>query len=225
MTLFPRIDLGCVVIVALLVLVGCERSAEPQDSQVDTSVSGSEAPVITGNEALPAGHPPIDAPPPISVTDTMPSDHPSIEDENALSDDGGEFGHPELSGSEIEIIVPDEAHEKWVAILLGVTDGDDASEIRAEPGVPIRLEQSGYTLLVEAFMPSYSSDFNTITSVSNELDNPAAMVQLKKGGEVVARGWVFQNLPEYNTFKHESVKVLLQSAESAESKMHHGEQH
>ena len=227
---FPSgINRFCIVFLALLAfsLAGCERSVESQQDPAKTPVSESKAgdiPVVTGNEALPTGHPPIDTPPPISASDAMPPDHPSIENEISRSGDDEDFGHPELSGSEIEIVVPEEVRTKWTAILLGVIDGGDASEIRVQPGAPVMLEQSGFALLVEAFLPSYSSDFNTITSVSNKLDNPAAMVQLKRGDEVIARGWVFQNLPEYNTFKHDAVKVLLQSAESAETMVHHGEQ-
>lgn len=224
----PRINCGCAAFVTLLslLLIGCERSIEPQDSPAETPVSekANTAPPIIGNEELPAGHPPLEAPRPISASDPMPSDHPSIEGLEPPSAEKDDYSHPELSGSEIQIVVSEEVQAKWVAVLFGVTDGGEVREIRIQPGEAVTLERSGLALLVEAFLPSYSSDFNTITSVSNELDNPAAMVRLTKGDEVVAKGWVFQNLPEYNTFKHESVKLILQSAESAKSTMHHTEQ-
>ncbi|MCF6280999.1 MAG: hypothetical protein L3J28_02125 [Candidatus Polarisedimenticolaceae bacterium] len=179
--------------------------------------SAPEVPLITGDEALPAGHPPIDAPPPISSSDPMPSDHPSIDEDNPGSLDEEDFGHPELSGSEIKIIVPEEVQSKWQTVILGVANAAEKSEVQAQIGVPTVLEKSGLVLLVEAFLPSYTSDFNTITSISNELDNPAAMIQLKSGDEVVARGWVFKNLPEYNTFKHASVVLTLQTAGTADA--------
>ncbi len=226
MTLSPRMNLGSLIIASLLalLLIGCERSVEPEQAPVENN--SPEAPLITGNEALPAGHPPIDvAPPAISASDPMPSNHPSIDEENPGSFDDENFGHPELSKSEIKIIVPQEVQSSWQVVPLGVAIDGENSKIQVEVGVPIRLEKGDLVLLVEAFLPSYTSDFNTITSVSNELENPAVMVQLKKSDEVVARGWVFQNLPEYNTFKHGTVVLTLETEAQGALNRVHPEQH
>ncbi len=224
MIVSAKMNLGSLIVISLvaLLLIGCERSVEPEPSSAESAAP--EAPLITGNEELPMGHPPVDMPPPpINSTDPMPANHPSIDEDNPGALDDENFGHPELSGSEITIVVPDEIQATWEMVLFKVLDGDKKSDIQAQIGVPMVLEKSGLVLLVEAFLPSYTSDFNTITSISNELQNPAAMVQLKKAGEVVARGWVFQNLPEYNTFKHESVVLTLQTALPSEVKAVHGE--
>ncbi len=224
MIVSPRMNLGSVIAISLVMLwlTGCERSVEPEQPSVENSTP--DAPLITGNETLPAGHPPVDVPPPaISSSDSMPANHPSIDEDNPGSLDDENFGHPELSGSEIKIVVPQEVQTTWDVVLFSVSDGDEKSDIQVQVGVPMVLEKSGFALLVEAFLPSYTSDFNTITSVSNELENPAAMVQLKRADEVVARGWIFQNLPEYNTFKHESVVLTLQTALSSGAKAVHGE--
>ncbi len=226
MTLSPRMNLGSLIAASLLalLLIGCERSVEPEQPPVENS--SLEAPLITGNEALPAGHPPIDAPPPaISSSDPMPSNHPSIDEENPGSFDDENFGHPELSDSEIKIVVPQEVQSSWQVVPLGVAIDGENSKIQVEVGVPIQLEKGGLILLVEAFLPSYTSDFNTITSVSNELENPAVMVQLKKSDEIVARGWVFQNLPEYNTFKHGAVVLTLETEAQGALNSVHSEQH
>lgn len=227
MTLSPRMNLGSLMVASLLtlLLIGCERSVEPEQPPVENN--SAEAPLITGNEALPAGHPPIDAAPPpaISSSDPMPSNHPSIDEENPGSFDDENFGHPELSNSEIKIVVPQEVQSSWQVVPLGVAIDGDNSKIQVEVGVPIRLEKSDLVLLVEVFLPSYTSDFNTITSVSNELENPAVMVQLKKLDEVVARGWVFQNLPEYNTFKHGTVVLTLETEVQGALNSVHTEQH
>lgn len=222
MIVSPKMNLGIVIFLVTLLLIGCERSVEPAQPSVENLAS--EAPLITGNEELPAGHPLVNMPPPpINSTDSMPANHPSIDENNPGTLDDEDFGHPELSGSEIKIVVPQEVQTTWDRVLFGVLDDDKKSDIQAQVGVPMVLEKSGLVLLVEAFLPSYTSDFNTITSVSNELKNPAAMVQLKRADEVVARGWVFQNLPEYNTFKHESVVLTLQTALSSGVKAVHGE--
>lgn len=224
MALSPRMNLGNAVVISLLslLLVACERSVELEQSPAENGAP--EAPLITGNEALPAGHPPVaSTPPPINSSDSMPSNHPSIDEENPGSFDEEDFGHPELRGSEIEIVIPEEVTSTWQSVPLEVTDGGGKREMQVQIGVPTKLETSGFVLLVEAFLPSYSSDFNTITSVSNEPENPAVMVQLKKAEEVVARGWVFQNLPEYNTFKHEAVVITLQVAASSAVNTIHGE--
>jgi len=225
-TLSPRMNLGSLIATLLLtlLLIGCERSVEPEQPLVESS--SPEAPLITGNEALPAGHPVIDAPPPaISSSDSMPSNHPSIDEDNPGALDDDNFGHPELGGAEIEIIVPEDVRLTWRVVPLNVMVDGDSSKIQVEVGVPMLLEKSGLELLVEAFLPSYTSDFNTITSISNEPKNPAVMVQLKKSDEVVARGWVFQNLPEYNTFKHGTVVLTLEIEVQGALNSVHLEQH
>ena len=204
-------------------LAGCERGAE----QVAEPEKSPEAlPAVTGSEELPPGHPPLDekpAAPAIPAGSTMPSNHPAIDDVSDQADaeasgqEEDEYAHPELSGAEIEIKVSDEVAAGWSAVLLSVSELGAARELRAPLGENIALEQTGMVLRADAFLPSYTSDFNTITSASNTLDNPAVMVWLTKGDEVVARGWVFQNLPEYNTFKSDSVDVQLLSAESIET--------
>lgn len=226
MTLSPRMNLGSLIATLLLtlLLIGCERSVEPEQPLVESS--SPEAPLITGNEALPAGHPVIDAPPPaISSSDSMPSNHPSIDEDNPGALDDENFGHPELGGAEIEIVVPEDVQLTWRVVPLNVMVDGDSSKIQVEVGVPMLLEKSGLELLVEAFLPSYTSDFNTITSISNEPKNPAIMVQLKKSDEVVARGWVFQNLPEYNTFKHGTVVLTLEIEVQGALNSVHLEQH
>lgn len=221
------IKFGSRLVVSLLavmfILAGCERGVE---QVAETEKTPGELPAVTGSEELPPGHPPLDekpAAPAIPAGSSMPADHPAIDDASdqvsAESPGEGEddYAHPELSGAEIEIKVPDEVAAGWSAVMLSVSESGAVRELRAPLGKDVELAQAGMVLRADAFLPSYTSDFNTITSASNTLDNPAVMVRLTKGDEVVARGWVFQNLPEYNTFKSDSVNVQLLSAESVET--------
>ena len=97
------------------------------------------------------------------------------------------------------------------AILVPETGADCAPD----PVLDGVVEGTAGADLIDA---AYTSDFQTVTSSSNEQINPAVQVQATLNGQVVAEGWVFQNLPEFNSFKSEQVKVRLISAERTQKK-------
>ncbi len=214
-----------VVVSAIVVwglLGGCEQKPEEAaTAQPDAAAVTAPGPV-TGNEPLPAGHPPIPAlqeeVPAETAGGALPPDHAAMlaagDGATARPDDEPE--HPPSSGRELAVAIPDSVKEGWSAVQLGVLlpDGRE-KEIRMILGEETQLPDPSLTVRAEIFLPAYISDFETIKSASNELTNPAVKLRLFKDREAVAVGWVFQNLPEFNSFESEWVTFQLLSAEAA----------
>ena len=205
------------------ILSGCEQT--PQEAgEASSSDSSSEAKapgVVTGTEQLPPGHPPLEglqapaSPPPAG---NMPLDHQSMPGvaggAEVLSDEEPE--HPPSSGKELKVAIPDDVMGKWVAVTLEVATADGGKqEMLINLGEETQISGNNLTLQAEIFLPSYKSDFETITSAGNELNNPAVKVRLFENQKDVAVGWLFQNLPEFNSFASDKVKLRLLAAQAA----------
>lgn len=226
-----------VMVFSLGVMMGlsaCDKAAE-QNAATDAASSDApplEQPVVvaakpaqpgpvTGSEALPPGHPPFEGMP-VALTEQqatsgeLPSGHPVLPEQPELPESGipeDEPAHPVPSEKDLALDLPDSIKGKWAAVGLEVTMTDGAkTEINAPIGGETSLADSGLILRVDTFVPSYKSDFETITSASEALDNPAVKVALIENGQVVTKGWVFQNLPEFNSFVSDRVEVRLLSA-------------
>ncbi|GEM_PF-1133427 len=215
-------------ILVLAILSGCGQAPEESKEEKDDLATVTAPGVITGDETLPAGHPPIEGlqtPAPSDAGAALPPGHASmlealeVEDEIAAGtrpDDEPE--HPPSSGKELAVAIPDSVKGSWSAVQLSLSLADGTTkEIRAILGEETQLPDPGLTVRAEIFLPAYISDFETIKSASNELTNPAVKVRLFKDQKAVAVGWLFQNFPEFNSFKSELATFQLLSAEAAEN--------
>ncbi|MEW5944211.1 MAG: hypothetical protein AB1710_10240 [Pseudomonadota bacterium] len=186
-----------------------EQPAPQTAGQAPAAQPSAAAPApVKGNEPLPAGHPPMDA-----AKAPAPADNKIINQQLAAS-------HPKSEGkAKPAVVVPDSVKGQWSAVNLAITGQDGAEkQVRVPIGDKVAVGKDGAVLKVLTFLPSYTSDFKTITSSSNNTTNPAIQVQLVKGKEVLTEGWVFQNLPEFNSFVSSAVQVKLLSAEPAKGK-------
>lgn len=230
--LLSRPQLIALPLACSLVLVGCGKEEPKQPDQSKPAAQTAEQPApqaagpapaaqpgtaaapapIKGTEPLPPGHPPMDAAKAPAAAPTA-ADNKIINQQLAAS-------HPKSEGkAKPTVVVPDSVKGKWSAVNLAVTGADGAEkQMRVAIGDKVAIGKDGAVLKVLAFLPSYSSDFKTITSTSNNPTNPAVQVELVKGKDVLAEGWVFQNLPEFNSFVSSAAQVKLLSAEPAKGK-------
>lgn len=165
---------------------------------------------VKGDEPLPPNHPPMSA---------LKPPHPGgAAGENADINQQLASQHPKPEGKKkLAVAIPDSVKGKWAAANVAVTINGVEKEMKVAIGDKISLGNN-LQLQVIHYFPAYTSDFKTVTSSSNEQVNPAIMVQTIANGKVVADGWVFQNLPEYNSFTSEQIKVRLISGERAQKK-------
>lgn len=151
---------------------------------------GGQSPVrpsLADDKSLPSGHPPLGGSGEVTAT--------------AL--------HPATKGKATLALSAD-VKAKWKAVELSIAaSSGQERKVQVPVGGTIPVEHSGLTIQVVAFVPAYQSDAKTITSAGNAPDNPAVLIQLLNQREVISQGWVFQKLPDFNTFNSDKVKIRL----------------
>ncbi len=144
-------------------------------------------------------------------TRALPEGHPEIEDAKDV-EDLAQVSHSGIK-TQKEIRLSEEIRERWKEVELEVVDsGKEGGEVyRVEVGGEVRLKEGGFVLKVEAFVPDYTIFDDHIGSRSEEPNNPAVLIELLKDGRKVARGWVFKNLPDFNSYSHDRIHVVLRT--------------
>ncbi|PWB53740.1 MAG: hypothetical protein C3F18_07070 [Nitrosomonadales bacterium] len=210
--------LACIVAIN-----GCNQTPPPAAEKTppaaaQTSTAPAPAPAgnmisnipVKGDEALPPSHPPLPSATPPHPTGAAATP-PDLNQQLASQ-------HPKPAGKKkLAVVVPDSVKGKWSSATLAVTAGGAEKELKLAIGDTVSLGKNLQLHLVH-YLPAYTSDFQSVTSSSNEQMNPAVQVQAISNGQVVAEGWIFQNLPEFNSFTSEQVKVRLISAERVQKK-------
>jgi len=161
--------------------------------------------------AMPPDHPPTEVKvEPAEVLAQLPTGHPTLE---GLTDQpAAPAGHTMRPRNEPTVVVPDSVRARWKSVTLEVTLGGTKRELRVAPGEQVALEQDGLSLAIGAFLPAYMSDFSQVTSEGDELSNPALQVSVLRNGEVVEKGWLFRDYPDFNTVSNARVALRLLAA-------------
>jgi len=105
---------------------------------------------------------------------------------------------------ESRVVVPESVQGKWRAVRIAVQDKEkNQQEIyTVDIGQTISLDEADLTLKVENFLPYFQMDGMTLTSVSNDLKNPAVQIVISESGRQVFRGWLFSLYPNTYAFQH-----------------------
>jgi len=115
-------------------------------------------------------------------------------------------------GAKTRLDIPASVKAKWKSAELSLAGRDIALRtVKVAIGGEVDLGKE-QVLRVLAYVPAFQSDAGTVTSASNNPDNPAVLVQLLDRKQPVAEGWVFQKLPDFNTFSTDRLKVQLLGA-------------
>ena len=110
------------------------------------------------------------------------------------------------------VMIPEEIAGKWKAIVLEVTDKNtnERSDVTVDIGETAPLADSGMTVFVEAFLPSFTMAGDVFTSSSPDLNNPAARIKVAdEQGEQLFYSWVFALYPATHPFEHPRYSVIL----------------
>ncbi|MBI5827352.1 MAG: hypothetical protein HZB22_06465 [Deltaproteobacteria bacterium] len=203
---------------ALLAFTGCGGEKKVQESGTTQGLSANagapasqpqQQPAPQGEQAgLPAGHAPIEksmeaASGSTAPAGALPSGHPTA------AGGGNEGGKG--AKAQRELSISPEVKARWSEAKLEVTDSGSKTKesITIKVGSTENLKKKGFKLKVEALVPDYSISDNRIESRSNDPRNPAVLVELFDGDKSVAKGWVFKNFPDFNSYRDDRVGVLL----------------
>lgn len=112
---------------------------------------------------------------------------------------------------EITINVPDTVKGKWRAVTLVVEDKANKSsrDHAVSLGGELAIPDSKLVIKVGDFLPSFAMDGATITSSSNEQNNPAVQVSIKEDGKEIFKGWLFSKFPTIHPFQHDRFGIIL----------------
>jgi hypothetical protein len=102
------------------------------------------------------------------------------------------------------VIVPPEVSRRWKAVKLVVLDKIRGTEnIYVIPiGSQVIIPSSALTITVEAFLPAFTMEGRTITTSSNDLTNPSAMIRISESGTPIFQGWLFSKFPNRAAVSH-----------------------
>ena len=110
------------------------------------------------------------------------------------------------------VMVPAEVSSKWKAIVLELTDKDtnEQSDVTVNIGETIPLAGTGFSIYVEAFLPSFTMAGDVFTSSSADLNNPAARVKITDSqGQQLFYSWLFALYPATHPFEHPKYGLIL----------------
>mgnify|MGYP001597388133 CR=1 FL=1 len=123
-----------------------------------------------------------------------------------------DFKHPQ-SGVKTRLNIPADVKAKWKTVELSVAGKDiTLRNLQIPVGGETSVDKSGLSVRVVAYVPAFQSDAGAVTSASNKPDNPAVLIQLVDKGQVLNEGWVFQKLPDFNTYSNDRLQIQLLAA-------------
>ncbi len=102
------------------------------------------------------------------------------------------------------VVVPASVKGKWKAVKIAVTDKETNKETvyTVAIGSAFTIPNSTLSIKVETFLPHFMMDGTTLTSQSNEPQNPAAQIAISEGGKEIFKGWLFARFPTTHAFQH-----------------------
>jgi hypothetical protein len=117
------------------------------------------------------------------------------------------------------VSLSDEVKAKWKEVKLELVDNASGAKetVTIKVGGDVKLKE-GVKLKVDALVPDYAIAENTIESRSNEARNPAVLLELVEGDKTVAKGWVFRDFPEFNSYNDGKFTVKLLVPAPAQAK-------
>lgn len=112
---------------------------------------------------------------------------------------------------ETKVIVPEAVKGKWDAVKLLVEDKvtKKTSEITVKLNSEYSIPNSNLKIKVGEFLPDFKMDGLTITSSSNEPNNPAVRVIVYENGKEIFKGWLYSKFPTIHPFQHDKYGLTL----------------
>lgn len=119
--------------------------------------------------------------------------------------------HPAGSAPEKKVVVPDAAKNSWKAVKIEVEYKEKKSKNKFD--VPLKSEfkipDSDLVVKTGDFLPHFAMGADSITSSSNNPENPAVQVEVFQGGKEIFHGWLFSKFPSVHPFQHDKFGVTL----------------
>ncbi len=128
-------------------------------------------------------------------------------------------GHPQageqvmMPKGQTSVALPDAVKGQWKSVVLVVEDkgSKKKSEYTINLNSDFKVPGSNITLAVGEFIPDFKMDGLTITSNSNEPNNPAVGVKVQEDGNEIFKGWLYSKFPAIHPFEHPKYALTLKN--------------
>jgi hypothetical protein len=146
--------------------------------------------------------------PAVGGDEPLPEGHPTMTDEKLFTQMPNQ-DHSQIKSTK-PVKVSDSIKARYKSVNIQVADNSKGTKdvLKLDVGASKELAD-GFSIKVEIFLPYYSIYTDYIASKTDELGNPAIMVELYKDGKVVSSGWIFEEMPQYNSYRHLRYGVIL----------------
>ncbi len=126
---------------------------------------------------------------------------------------GGPQGQPNIvvPKGEKTVVVPDSVKGKWKAVVLVVTDKktNKQQEFTVNLNSDLKIPNSNLKVSVGEYLPDFRMEGLTLTSASNDPNNPAVGVKVSEGGKEIFKGWLYSKFPTMHPFEHPNYSIVL----------------
>ena len=114
-------------------------------------------------------------------------------------------------GPEKKIVVPDAVKGAWKAAKIEIEYKKSKAKksFTVALNSDLKIPDTDMTLKVGAFLPHFAMTADSITSNSNNLENPAVGIEIMQGGKEVFHGWLFSKFPDIHPFQNDTIGLKL----------------
>ena len=111
------------------------------------------------------------------------------------------------------VVIPDSVKGKWKAVILVVSDkkANKQQEYTVNLNSDLKIPNSNLKVSVGEYLPDFRMDGLTLTSTTNDPNNPAVGVKIFENNKEVFKGWLYAKFPTMHPFEHPNYSVVLKS--------------
>lgn len=116
-----------------------------------------------------------------------------------------------VPSGEPKVIVPGNVKGKWGGVKLVVENKAtrEMQEYTVKLNSDLKIPNSNIKVSVGEFLPDFRMDVGTITSASNEPNNPTVYVKIYDNNKEAFKGWLYSKFPAIHPFEHPKYNILL----------------
>ncbi|WP_331517407.1 hypothetical protein [Geoalkalibacter sp.] len=103
-----------------------------------------------------------------------------------------------------QVVIPAEVRGQWKAVQIAVLDRETGQETlhTVDVGAEFHLEGTRIGVRVQTFLPDFIMHGLTMTSSSNQPNNPGVQIRIREGDEELFAGWLFSLYPDAHAYYH-----------------------
>jgi len=122
-----------------------------------------------------------------------------------------------MSMGETKVVVPKAVKGKWSAVKLIVLDKttNKSQEYTVNLNSDFKIPNSNLKVRVGEFLPDFRKEGLTLTSASNNLNNPAVEIKVYENNKQIFPttgkkwGWLFSKMPSVHPLRHPRYNIML----------------